>query len=268
MTSLHKHALKQYNSGFTLVEIAMVLFIITLLLGGLVPTISAQLDQQRTRETLKRMDDIQQALLGFAMVNGRLPCPARAATATGAANAGVEAMTVNSCACAAAGSTYADYTANVCVNTTVTGVLPWVTLGLKETDAWDHRFTYRVTAYFADKVPAYTTSCIPALTVATSPLASSFAMCSPGDLYVKSSASGTAVASFVPVVFLSHGKNGYGAYTSAGTKLANGSADEVENSDDNYNFVSKITTSTFDDLVAWISPGILFNRMVTAGKLP
>jgi len=266
MTGSHRPAGEKYNSGFTLVEVAMVLFIITLLLGGLVPTISAQLEQQRTRETLKRMDDIQQALLGFAMVNGRLPCPAKAILATGVANAGVEAMTGNTCACTAPSNENADWTANACTLSAVTGVLPWVTLGLKETDAWDHRFTYRVTAYFADKTAAPASwGCAPS----PAPTASSFALCSPGVPYVISAAAaGTAVATDVPAVFLSHGKNGYGAYTSTGAKLAGGSADELENSNGNNAFVSHTTTSSFDDLVAWISPGILFNRMVTAGKLP
>jgi len=27
-------------------------------------------------------------------------------------------------------------------------------------------------------------------------------------------------------------------------------------------------TSEFDDIVTWLSPNILFNRMVVAGKLP
>jgi hypothetical protein len=77
-------------------------------------------------------------------------------------------------------------------------------------------------------------------------------------------------------VVISHGKNGNGAYTSMGTQLAAGAdADELDNqltaggtTMANTNFISKTPTATFDDLVAWLSPNILFNRMVTAGKLP
>ena len=36
----------------------------------------------------------------------------------------------------------------------------------------------------------------------------------------------------------------------------------------NINFVDKISTDDFDDLVVWISPGILFNRMIASGRLP
>ena len=60
----------------------MVLFIVALLLGGLLPTLSSQVDQRHVTETRKQLDEIQQALIGFAVANGRLPCPA-VANATG-----------------------------------------------------------------------------------------------------------------------------------------------------------------------------------------
>ncbi|HUW25479.1 MAG TPA: prepilin-type N-terminal cleavage/methylation domain-containing protein [Gallionella sp.] len=65
-----------YQPGFTLVEMAIVLAIVGLLLGGLIPTLSAQMESQRINETRKQLDEIQQALMGFAIINGRLPCPA------------------------------------------------------------------------------------------------------------------------------------------------------------------------------------------------
>ena len=62
--------------GFSLIEMAIVLFIVALLLGGLLPTVGSQIEQQRTIETRKQMVDIQQALIGYAITYGRLPCPA------------------------------------------------------------------------------------------------------------------------------------------------------------------------------------------------
>jgi hypothetical protein len=50
--------------------------------------------------------------------------------------------------------------------------------------------------------------------------------------------------------------------------------DEIENSNLNGDFVSRNPTSAdaaageFDDVVSWLSSGVLFNRMVAAGKLP
>ena len=47
--------------GFSLIEMAIVLLIVALLLGGLIPTISSQLDQQYRNDTRKQLDEIQQA---------------------------------------------------------------------------------------------------------------------------------------------------------------------------------------------------------------
>ncbi len=247
---------KKNLSGFTLVEMAMVLAIVALLLGGLLPTLSAQMESQRINATNQQLDEIRQALIGFAVANGRLPCPADPAIAAGQANAGVEAVTGTACSSVA--------------NNAAAGVLPWATLGVDETDAWGMRFTYRVTAIFADAVSANTFGggCTPS----PAPTLSSFALCSGGNLDVLSAASGgTSIAIDVPAVVISHGKNPAGAYTRQGSQLAASSdADEQENSDgsaDN-NYVSHTPTPGFDDLVVWLSNNLLLNRMVTAGKLP
>ena len=72
-----KHA-KPYHiqTGFTLVEMAIVLAIVALLLGGLLPMISSQIEQQRRNETRKYVDEVRDALLGYAIANKHLPCPA------------------------------------------------------------------------------------------------------------------------------------------------------------------------------------------------
>ena len=66
--------MRQRQAGFTLIEMAMVLMIVALLLGGLLPTISSQAEQRHENDTRKQLDEIQQALIGFAIINGRLPC--------------------------------------------------------------------------------------------------------------------------------------------------------------------------------------------------
>lgn len=259
--------MKKKDFGFSLVEMAIVLGIVALLMAGLLPMLSGQIEQGRRTETRKQLNEIQQALIGYAVANGRLPCPAKAGLATGVANAGVEATTSTGCACVnSSGSTVADNSANLCAGTTVGGVLPWVTLGVNETDAWGHRYTYHVTRRFADQIAANTTDCSPAV---AQPATSSFALCSQGVPDVLTAATaGTNVATDVPAIFVSHGTNGYGAYTSDGSQLAGASGDELDNSDNDVSFVTHDANPTFDDLLAWISPGILFNRMVAAGKLP
>lgn len=83
----------------------------------------------------------------------------------------------------------------------------------------------------------------------------------------------TSVANQIPVVILSHGANGFGAINSGGAaNQAATSSDELENSDSNDDFVSHTPTpagaNEFDDLVIWLSPNILYNRMIAAGRLP
>ncbi len=67
--------------GFTLVEIAVVMVVIALLLGGLLVPLSAQVELRRTSDTQKYLDEIRETLIGFAVSNGRLPCPATAVSA-------------------------------------------------------------------------------------------------------------------------------------------------------------------------------------------
>ena len=270
MTRSHRPATKMNNSGFTLIEIAMVMLIIVLLMAGLLPTITSQIDLQRTTETRKQLDEIKQALMGYALINGRLPCPAKATLNSGVdALAGIEAVTGNTCACAATGDARADTSAIACDEPNVIGVLPWATLGIKETDAWERRFTYSVTAGFADSIDG-TAEPLPC----TIAVGVSFQLCptGTGNLDIKpDNLSASFVATDIPVVVISHGKNGLGAYTKQGAQLAlGGNEDEKENSDGAADrvYVSQPETSGFDDLATWITPNILYNRMVTAGKLP
>ncbi len=238
------------HNGFTLIEMAIVLMIVGLLLGGILAPLSAQMQQRSVADTQRALSEIKEAIIGYALATGQLPCPADPTIATGQANAGIARTT---CATAA----------------TSTGVIPWATLGVNETDAWGNRYTYRVTPDFADAIGNSTYGgCTPSPT----PLLASFALCSVGNLNVLSAASGgSTIAANVPAVIISHGRDGAGAYTPQGTQVPVGSdADEKENSDGsaNTNYVSHTPTGTFDDLVAWISLDILLNRMVAAGKLP
>ncbi|MDD5329059.1 MAG: type II secretion system protein [Sulfuricella sp.] len=246
------------QNGFTLVEMAVVLAIVGLLLGGTLIPLSARIENRRVEETRQALDEIREALVGFAVVNGRLPCPAPAATATGTVGAGLEPAPV---------------LAGGCANTA--GVLPWATLGVGETDAWGNRYTYRVAPEFARTVPQ-TAFSGPTCPPPANPQLAAFALCSQGNMTILNTKSGNALSRLVPAVIVSHGRNGNSAYTPQGTQRASGAdADELENrltaggtATANSNFVSKTPTATFDDLIAWISPNILFNRMVSAQKLP
>jgi type II secretory pathway pseudopilin PulG len=217
--------------------------------------LSAQMEQRRNSETQKALEEINQALVGFAVANGRLPCPADPTLDTSNASAGVERAT--------------------CTGANQLGVIPWKTLGVSETDGWNRRITYRVTDIFADGIATNTVA--PLSSCTATPTQSSFALCSQGNLSVRSSSSDpipdctTQNNNCYPAIALSLGKNGYGAYTTQGTQLptAGAGTDEVTNATaSTVSFINRGYASNFDDLVTWLSPNILFNRMVAAGKLP
>ena len=63
------------QSGFTLVEIAIVLLIVAILLGYTVALFPRQQQLKQYRALDREMDHIVEAIVGFAQVNGRLPCP-------------------------------------------------------------------------------------------------------------------------------------------------------------------------------------------------
>ena len=234
--------------GFSLIELAISIFIIALLLGSIMLPLATQVEQRQISETQKSLEEIRDALLGFAAVNGYLPCP-DATSGTGA-NDGVE-----------------DYDAatGICNNVTGTspnklgsGNIPWATLGLGSQDTWGNRFRYAVLDNFSRRSPATT-----------------FGLTTSGGLRVCAvAACTTQITSSAIAVIISHGRNGYGAIN-ANTGVPNvapASSDELENADNDRDAVSKtqsnIAASEFDDIVVWVPLYTLHNRMISAGKLP
>lgn len=222
--------------GFTLVELAVSLVIIALILGMLVVPLGTQFDQQKIAETQKQLEYVREAVYGFAIANGRLPCPAVPTTPTGTVGAGTENRSAGAC---------------VGAGTAVEGVLPWVDLGVPETDAWGRRFTYRVTAAFADD---------------PSGMQASFLITDTGNITVTDGSANIATA--IPALIVSHGKNGLGAFQSNGTQLAGAAGNELENANNNGTFISRTHAPDFDDVLTWVSGNTLKSRMVAANRLP
>jgi prepilin-type N-terminal cleavage/methylation domain-containing protein len=237
--------------GFSLIEMAIVLFIVALLLGGLLPTLTSQVDQRHISETNKQLNEIKEALIGYAIINGRLPCPA-APNSTG-----VESPSGGAC------------------SNLYNGFVPASSLGLAGTDsagyavdAWGNRIHYAVSGWSSN---TFTTS-NGMKSKGISNLSSDLLVCSTATgISASSCAAGASLTmNGVPVVIFSTGING--ARGSAGS-------DEEANLDGtnangNKTFVSHNPTSKdgtngeFDDIVIWISPNVLINRMVAAGTLP
>lgn len=101
--------------GFTLVELAVVLLILSVLAAVLLVPLSGREEIRRRHETERALVEIREALIGFAIIYKRLPCPTRETNP------------------AAPG--YGQEEAPPCTEASE-GYLPWRTLGLAPFDAW------------------------------------------------------------------------------------------------------------------------------------
>ena len=249
------------SRGFTLTELAVVFTIISLLLAAAMYTLSAQTEQRNFEETRRRLEAARELLLSFAIVNGRLPCPA--STTTGA-TAGLEAPAGGG-TCTAPGP--------------YGGWLPARSIGFQVTDAagnavdaWGNAIRYAVSGTAPTCVTAPVT---PHFTNATN-LRTNGISCQPNDLVVCQSASvitattcGTAASvtnqTTLAAIVFSTGKNG---------ATGSGGIDEAANVNGDRVFVWHTptpvgaTNGAFDDQVTWIAVGELYGRLIAAGLLP
>ena len=118
------------KTGFTLAELAIVLLIIGLILSASLIPVSRMFQQSQINATQERLDAAREALLSFATINSRLPCPDRTGD-------GLEDQRGD-----------VDPAAWGCANNIYEGFLPWATLGVQQGDYWGIRFRYRVSAEF------------------------------------------------------------------------------------------------------------------------
>src|SRR3977135_3948753 len=141
--------------GFTLVELAVVLAIVGLLLGSLMYTLSPKTEQRNFEETRRRLEQARELLLAFAIVNGRLPCPARSTSAGAEVRiADTDATVANRGKCRNPAG-IEDYYGGTLVDGTPGGtpggLLPAATIGFPQLDssgfaidAWQNRIRYAV----------------------------------------------------------------------------------------------------------------------------
>lgn len=221
--------LKRFSTGFSLVEMSIVLVILGVLLGGLITPFSTQLDTSKRKGAEAQIQDIHDALLGFAANNGRLPCPATAASN------GLSAPNVATAAC-----------------TSNAGFVPVATLGLngpvdtngRLLDPWLNPVRYTLTSANAG---AFSND----LTLGLSP-----------DLQVcaQSACTTTLTATAVAVVF---SPGGDGAATTSADQLENIDGDTrfVER------IFSEQVGAEFDDHIVWVSVNTLVYNLVRAGQI-
>jgi prepilin-type N-terminal cleavage/methylation domain-containing protein len=226
------------SAGFTLIELAIVLFIITLLLGGILTPLGQQIVERQSTETRRTLESARVALVGYALRQpgqaGPLPCPDLRKHASEHLDGLEDRQADGSC-------------------TTLIGNLPWKTLGLAEGDAWGNHLSYAVSTDWT--------------------LAGNSLSQAETQLLICSNANCDKPQAAAAVV-ISHGRNGFGASNvNQGENLPPKSADEKENANADQRFIMHPPRAAdrpggeFDDLVLPVSADWLRGRLCDPASL-
>lgn len=221
---------KSTLSGFSLVEMCVVLVIMGLMLAGMLLPMQAQLEHRQYQQTRTGLIEIREALMGFAIIHGRLPCPSTVTDPLDV-NFGVEALS--------------------CTTATAEGYLPWKTLGVAETDAWGSPqqnatggmkgyWRYRLDMPLAETVFDFS------LKDSANPLK-----------IMNSMGSKITTGAGAPVAIV---------YSTGKNLRPDGENADYEPTGGVYQ--SDVQSTGFDDVMVWFARPLLVNRMVSAGKLP
>ncbi len=244
-------------------ELTIALVIIGLLLSGILVPLSVQRENSRIAAARAQLSEARAALLGFAVVNGRLPCPAIPASA------GQESLAGGGC-------------------TTQHGFLPAAALGLTgprngdslQLDPWLNPLRYSVTNSDVDGDGSWDFTAPGELAdVGVALLAPDLVVCSSaaGSTPTACSGAATTVTTVAPLMVYSMGKD-WANFTSAdqlenvGASLGGGPAGTSYRVASDVVFVdrgfSARSGAEYDDIVEWIPPGALYLQLLTAGRLP
>jgi prepilin-type N-terminal cleavage/methylation domain-containing protein len=264
------------SPGFTLVEIAVVIVVLSLLLAMIAGIATAMLGQQRREVTRQRLAGIETAIALFVSQNQRLPCPANGTLAGTDANAGVAQFTAGPPITCSVGGV---------ANSQQHGVVPWRALGISEqdaTDGWGNRLTYRVSPDFVALAAMNMTYCDPGGLKATpEPLSTTSGYCDsncssgtfPGTCTKPSAVTatrglqvqnlgGTAImnpnadpSTGAAYVVISHGENGAGSYSNQGVlQAATGTESGTDEARNAANLVYTAgTTYYIDDFAVYLA---------------
>lgn len=266
---------RRADAGFSLVELAIAVFVMALVIGGFLVPITSQVESRKIVETQRILDQAREALLAYVAANGYFPCPSSAATN------GQEAVpnhTTGSCDASVTG------TGGIYV-----GFLPAVTLGLSPLDsngflldAWGTSVNSPNRIRYAVANASTSGALCPA-----SPVQNPYTqnggirkatmgcvLSQTTLLYVCNSGTGITATGCGTATELSDNSIAviWSLGANAGITAGGNAPNEDKNQDGNRVMVlapySRIAGSEFDDQLVWIGPPMLFNRMIAAGMLP
>jgi prepilin-type N-terminal cleavage/methylation domain-containing protein len=250
------------SQGFNLIEIAVVLVVLGFLIGNLLNPLAKKIEQDKIKLTQHSLEEIKQALLGYAVLHGCLPCPVADASGEGIRQSvaefeaeyraefkaelvadfvadglteseaeskaekkiesEAESTNINICRRSCSGAVQAE------------GFIPWLDLGMGRHDAWGNGFRYRVIERYTDNrlAPEITSS----LVVRSYP--------------EEIDANYLTVKSQTPVVAIiySYGQNG------------------TSEQEDRPYIQDGYPEKQFDDILTWLSKNTVNHYLVAAGK--
>ncbi|MBF0368691.1 MAG: type II secretion system protein [Magnetococcales bacterium] len=287
-------------SGVTLIEVAVVLVILSLMVGMALTPMGTQMENVYRSRTERTMEEIRDALFGFFLANGRLPCPDT--DADGYENRDQDDtanVTPNKIRCGVYDGISGVFSLEV------NGDLPYLDLGVTGVDAWGRNFIYQVTGEFADEIgedtaksPTMTSvNCDSPPSQSTISLATGIIpvditggdgpFCN-GDIQIWESEEACndagacddsdifedvegLLAANVPVIVISQGAQPVRVGSLPGGRKSDEVENDIENDDDNV-FIDRVFSNVqgheFDDMVMWISASALKKQLVDVGKLP
>ena len=242
--------------GYSLIELAIVLFVVTILISAGLSALNVQVTNSAISTTTKKQALLKDALAGYLVRNKRLPCPD---TDFGAPD-GMENRTTPGDATTPCSSRF--------------GILPYIDLGLARTDAldaWENFFSYAVSTTNSIGPPPIRNDWT---------RSANFATGNGGDFTVNDRSTTTygviQIATNVVAVIISYGKNGSGARTIKGTQNANPAlgTDEATNTLAGTIYykrpISNVplgTSGDFDDLVVYLTADDLLAQAVRDGSM-
>jgi len=255
------------------------MFVIALVLGGILVPLQTQIESRNYDQTQRILEQAREALLGYAAAYGYLPCPADYGFVSGGAESTTSNHTTGVCDNAGANSVLGGATTGVYI-----GYFPAVTLGFTPTDsngyaldAWgltQNRIRYAVS--FTTISGSGTTNAFTRINGMRSAGMSNImnttllSVCNTGTGTTNTgcASAATTLTSNAVAVIWSLGANA--ATTGGAAPHESHNAEFLPAS--NRTFVkrdlSKVAGAEYDDVVTWISPPMLFNRLLAAGQLP